>query len=309
MKKYTDYIIAITTIVLFIVVGLAGRKLEQIQFNPDNITAVQASLKEKEVADSEETGVPASAAAVEQNHTDIVNGTNKIMTDSILKSESNVNTEIIPDLKYPAEHPDTSKPENSGSVETPTTLPKEEKTGFDINANGMLEHFRDGDQSVDNGYLALPSEGCIGICSGAFLDYSGSITEIYIPSSVTEIEAGAFAGLPTLEWLETDHENPSVSSEDGVVYRASKSELLAFPPARVGNFSVPESVTAISDAAFYHTSLVQLDLLGSVYVTFGKDVFGPNAGAGLTIRVPKKYENDYRTALSGYAVQIIGVGE
>ncbi len=270
-------------------------------FDPAEVSDVKPSLKEKEDIIQEE---PESAGLSSENN---------LKTDS----ESNTNANEIPEnLEQP--EVDTTvvssdymqTPSGDASAELPPTDSDvtEPKVGFYIDENQMICNFYDGNENVQDGYLILPAEGCVGIRSGAFTSYFGVITELFIPSNITQIERSAFVGMDGLEWLDVDSKNTQVQSIDGILYDSGMQEMIAYPTARTGGYSMPSTITTVWTQAFYNTALSKIDLLDCGYVQFEADAFGPNRGAGLTIRVPAQYEADYRTALLEYAVQIESVG-
>lgn len=298
-KQHMEYFVTMILVALFIGISLGRNGGIMTRFQPEKITPVTATLKEKEM-DYQEQQILKQA---NQESTD-QESANKESTNQNSTNSSDINTDdIVPEI--PAE--ELGEEKNEGQ-ETDDNVQPELNVGFVIGADGMLEHFYDGDSSVDDGYLELPSNGCIGIRGGAFESYSGCIMEIYVPANITQMERGAFAGLNDLEWLEIDSRNGSIISIDGAVFGTGGQELIAFPSARTGNYAMPKTVTTVWSQAFYNTKLKQLDLLNMDYVTFEENAFGPNQSEGLTIRVPTQYAEQYQTALSTYAVRIESVG-
>lgn len=78
-----------------------------------------------------------------------------------------------------------------------------------------------------------------------------NLTSITIPKSVTSIDYG-FAGWqpPALETITVDGNNPNYSSVDGVLFNKDKTVLVKYPPAKGGSYTVPDTVTTISNYAF-----------------------------------------------------------
>ena len=110
----------------------------------------------------------------------------------------------------------------------------------------------------EDGYLILPSEGCRGIAAGAFASCKDIISEIYIPTNISEIEERAFTDLTSLGWIEMET-SAGYYTEDGVLFSKDGTCLLAFPPARTGNYKVPSHVTEIADGAFDRAGISVLD--------------------------------------------------
>ena len=84
------------------------------------------------------------------------------------------------------------------------------------------------------------------------------ISEIYIPANISEIEERAFTDLTSLGWIEMET-SAGYYTEDGVLFSKDGTCLLAFPPARTGNYKVPSHVTEIADGAFDRAGIFVLD--------------------------------------------------
>lgn len=81
--------------------------------------------------------------------------------------------------------------------------------------------------------------------------YCKSLTDITIPSGVTEIGDVAFSGCDSLQGIWVHANNPSFSSDDqGVLYNKDKTVLLRVPTTFSGAYQVRSSVTCIGGGAF-----------------------------------------------------------
>lgn len=280
---------------------------EKESFQIENMEFVQASFKERTAKNNVmKENLPKrvsgfehlKGAIVESEQADEISQIDSSFIDETLPDETGTDTEAdaIGSDSSQVKSPDAGKTD-SGELQV----------GFVVNTNGMLEHFYDGAESVQDGYLELPTGLFRGITADAFTSYSGRIHEIYIPDDVTDIQFRAFAGLGNLEWLEVSPTNMGVASVEGVIFNKSVTELITFPSARTGIYGVPKSVTYIGDGAFYNTQLSRIELLDMSYITIDANAFGPNQGTGVVLCVPAEFETDYRIALAGTLVQIEGV--
>ncbi|MBQ4068910.1 MAG: leucine-rich repeat protein [Lachnospiraceae bacterium] len=89
------------------------------------------------------------------------------------------------------------------------------------------------------------------ISYGAF-DEAISLTEIYIPKSVKNVEY-AFGRLPGLKSVEVSDKNTKYSSVDGVIFNKKGTELIYYPTAKhisYETYYVPNKVKTISSYAF-----------------------------------------------------------
>ncbi len=92
-------------------------------------------------------------------------------------------------------------------------------------------------------------DGVIGIDEKAFSGCS-SLTGITIPDSVTNIGEKAFADCRRLAEFQVSEKNSAYTAIDGVLFNRDITELVLFPPARNGEYMLPESVITIGDGAF-----------------------------------------------------------
>jgi predicted lipoprotein with Yx(FWY)xxD motif len=95
--------------------------------------------------------------------------------------------------------------------------------------------------------------------------FSGTqLSSISIPASVTAIGRLIF-DIPTLTAINVDQGNPAFSSRDGVLFDKAGKTLHTYPQGKTEvRYSIPASVTAIRDHAFYRTQLSSVDIPASV---------------------------------------------
>ena len=91
---------------------------------------------------------------------------------------------------------------------------------------------------------SLPVTG-IGNGFQVFQGGQPNITSIAIPSSVTLIIGGAMGNCEGLLAINVDPSNPSYSSLDGVLFDKAQTDLIQFPAAKAGSYTIPAGVTDI----------------------------------------------------------------
>lgn len=80
---------------------------------------------------------------------------------------------------------------------------------------------------------------------------SSKLTSISLPSTLTELGPEPFVSCSKLTSITVAPDNPVYSSDDGVLYDKEHHTLIAVPGGRSGSFTVPSTVTAIANSAFY----------------------------------------------------------
>lgn len=98
------------------------------------------------------------------------------------------------------------------------------------------------------------------------------LTSISIPQNVTSIEIPLTADSGIREIIVAS-QNSVYGSADGVLFNASKTELLEYPAAKSGQYSIPSGVTSIGEDAFRNCSgLIGINVPGNVK-TIGRGAF------------------------------------
>lgn len=113
------------------------------------------------------------------------------------------------------------------------------------------------------------------------------LTSVTIPSSVTTIGTWAFSFCDKLEKIDVEKGNSNYSSENGVLFDASKKTLVRCPGGIKGEYIIPKGVTAIEESAFLGcTGLTSVSIPKSV-TTIGESAFADCTGlACVTILNP-----------------------
>ncbi len=98
--------------------------------------------------------------------------------------------------------------------------------------------------------VTLP-ESLTTIENQAFRNCTG-LTTVNIPKNVTSIWGNIFYNCSALESISVDNNNANYSAEGGVLFDRNKTRLICYPCAKnLTDYSIPGSVTNISDSAFY----------------------------------------------------------
>ncbi len=94
------------------------------------------------------------------------------------------------------------------------------------------------------------AEGVTRIGASAFQGCS-ALTSVTLPDSLTELGAAAFADCDALAELLVSDQNPSLSTNQAVLYNNAGTTLLVYPAGKTEeSFIIPEGVTGIEDYAF-----------------------------------------------------------
>lgn len=96
-----------------------------------------------------------------------------------------------------------------------------------------------------------------------------SVTSVYIPAEINGKPVRAnntlFRDCPYLTEITVDEENKQLSAADGVLFSQNGQRLLAYPRAKEGEYTLPDSVLFIADKAFEKASgLTELTISDSL---------------------------------------------
>lgn len=115
-------------------------------------------------------------------------------------------------------------------------------------------------------------EGTRVIADCAF-GYCLSLISITIPNSVISIGKYPFCGAPKLTYITVDPNNTNYSSQDGVLFNKTKTELICYPMGKAGDYSIPNGITSIGCAAFYHCSGLASITIPESVTSIGEQAF------------------------------------
>lgn len=122
--------------------------------------------------------------------------------------------------------------------------------GFSISWNKNLT-------SIDFNQVETLGEYVVSVCH--------YLKEINIPKTLTSIGEGAFNLSIRLEKCIVDPDNPNYCSDaDGVLFNKDKTQLLIYPTARRGEYTIPNSVTKIGKQAFLLANITTITIPAKV---------------------------------------------
>ena len=108
-----------------------------------------------------------------------------------------------------------------------------------------------------------------------------SLAYVFFGASVETIGTYAFTGCGALETIEVSENNPFYRSIDGVLFDHDAKTLLYYPRGKSGeHYTVPNTVTAIGNNAFYLNTHIASVTLGESITSIGGNAF--NACINLT---------------------------
>ena len=84
---------------------------------------------------------------------------------------------------------------------------------------------------------------------GAYAFKNSGIKSASIPASVTSISDGVFVNCSNLETVDAASANTAYSSVDGVVFNKTVTDLIYYPTAKAGEYTVPGTVTTIKQSS------------------------------------------------------------
>jgi hypothetical protein len=106
-----------------------------------------------------------------------------------------------------------------------------------------------------------------GVTSVGSYAFSGctSLNGVTIGTSLNGIGDQAFSFCTSLTAITVDTGNSFLSDVDGVLFNKSHDALIVYPGGRTGSYTIPNSVTFISNSAFYGCTLTYLTIPGSIF--------------------------------------------
>ncbi len=114
---------------------------------------------------------------------------------------------------------------------------------------------------------------------GNFAFCQSGLTGLTLPKSVTHIDPDAFDDCAALTAFSVHPENPVFSSgENGVLYDRDRTELLFFPPARSGDYTLPTGISSIRDNAFSHCVALTAVTIPEGVTSIGDSAFSECTG-------------------------------
>lgn len=112
-----------------------------------------------------------------------------------------------------------------------------------------------------------------------------SLIDFFIPSTVTSIERNAFLGCDC--FITVDPDNNFYSGTNGILFNKNQTILYKYPINRAGSYTIPSTVTSISNYAFFDCeSLTSVTIPPSV-TTIGMQAFS-HCSELLTVFIPAK---------------------
>ncbi|MCI7494108.1 MAG: leucine-rich repeat protein [Ruminococcus sp.] len=124
----------------------------------------------------------------------------------------------------------------------------------------------------DNLTNVIIPESVTSIGNSAF-DVCMNLTSITIPESVTNIEDDAFRYCMNLTEIMVASNNPSYTSEDGILFDKSMGTLLECPAGKSGVYTIPIGVTNIGDRAFQYCENLENIIIPDSVTSIGEYTF------------------------------------
>ena len=131
-------------------------------------------------------------------------------------------------------------------------------------------------------------EGCENLATINIGDDFEGVGDQY--ESDSEDLAEELTELPKLTNINVSAENEDFTSVDGVLYNDDKTELIAFPAGRTGNFVIPAHVKTIGECAFSNSKLTSITIPDTVSSI---DVYAFDGASQLqSISIPDKFATE-----------------
>jgi hypothetical protein len=99
------------------------------------------------------------------------------------------------------------------------------------------------------------------------------LTSINIPSSVMSIGDAAFSGGDSLTSITVDSHNSSFAGVNGVLFDKNIKTIIQYPRGKKGTYSIPSSVTAIREEAFFYCENLTSVTIPPSVMSIGRGAF------------------------------------
>ena len=101
------------------------------------------------------------------------------------------------------------------------------------------------------------------------------IKSVWIPSTVSSIEAGAFDFCKELEEINIYGNNTTYFSKDGVLFNSAKKSLIRYPEGKqnITTYIVPDEIQIIGDSSFYSNKYIKQVVLSDNITSIGEGAF------------------------------------
>jgi len=101
-----------------------------------------------------------------------------------------------------------------------------------------------------------------------------SLNSINIPKSITLIGDEVFDGFSSLQSINVDSDNPSYTSNDGILFNKDLSSIIRMPTKKIiMEYQIPKSVTSIKSTAFSDCISLQKINIPNNVTYIGKQAF------------------------------------
>lgn len=121
------------------------------------------------------------------------------------------------------------------------------------------------------------------IVDEAFSDCT-ALETVVLPSNLVSLAEDAFTGCVSVKDFSFSGANENFVVEDGALYNAGKTQLLAFPRGRSGSVTIPEGITELAAYALQGANATEI-ILPSTLTTIGN--YGLSGSAITSIVIPK----------------------
>ena len=148
-----------------------------------------------------------------------------------------------------------------------TVFPASAETTSDVLSNGNLSYVHV-DEDEDGLYDYVRITECDPLAETVL------IPKTLDDLAVREIDSQAFFFCENLTSVDVNSQNPYFFAEDGILFNEDATELICYPAAKSGtSYSIPETVTEISDCAFAYNMGIEEINIPSTVTSIGDYVF------------------------------------
>ena len=128
---------------------------------------------------------------------------------------------------------------------------------------------------------------------------SSQLTSVTFGANVSSIGEGSFSGCTKLTAFDVDPNNSKYKATDGVIFTKDGKQLVLYPSGKAGNYAIPEGTVTVANQAFYNAAKLGNVTVPTTLTEIGTWAFGYCSLTGLTFTATSSLQKIGTSAFTG----------